>query len=49
MSDVFNDGMRDDPAGTFTHHPVGSSHIPQSATGCKLFFYPKTANQKEFE
>jgi len=39
---IFNDGVRDYPAGTFIHHPVGSSHVPQSATGCKLFiFYPE--------
>ena len=39
---VFNDGVRDYPAGTFIHHPIGSSHIPQSATGCRLFiFYPE--------
>lgn len=38
---VFNDGDRDYQAGTFIHYPVGSSHIPQSATGCTLFvFYP---------
>lgn len=42
MSGVFNDGTRDYPAGTFIHHPVGSSHIPQSKTGCTLFiFYPE--------
>lgn len=42
VSGVFNDGVRDYPAGTFIHHPIGSSHIPQSATGCKLFiFYPE--------
>lgn len=41
ISGVFNDGVRDYPTGTFIHHPVGSSHIPQSTTGCKLFiFYP---------
>lgn len=41
VSGVFNDGVRDYSAGTFIHHPVGSSHIPQSATGCTLFiFYP---------
>ena len=41
-SGVFNDGTRDYPAGTFIHHPVGSSHIPQSKTGCTLFiFYPE--------
>ncbi len=42
MSGVFNDGTRDYPAGTFIHHPVGSSHVPQSKTGCTLFiFYPE--------
>lgn len=41
VSGVFSDGVRDYPAGTFIHHPVGSSHVPQSTTGCKLFiFYP---------
>ncbi len=38
---VFNDGVRDYPEGTFIHHPIGSSHVPQSQTGCQLFiFYP---------
>ena len=42
MSGIFNDGTRDYPPGTFIHHPIGSSHIPQSHTGCKLFiFYPE--------
>lgn len=42
MYGVFNDGTRDYPAGTFIHHPIGSSHIPQSKTGCTLFiFYPE--------
>jgi anti-sigma factor ChrR (cupin superfamily) len=42
MRGVFNDGMRDYPAGTFIHHPIGSSHIPQSTIGCTLFiFYPE--------
>jgi anti-sigma factor ChrR (cupin superfamily) len=42
MSGVFNDGTRDYPAGTFIHHPIGSSHIPQSKSGCTLFiFYPE--------
>jgi anti-sigma factor ChrR (cupin superfamily) len=42
MSGVFNDGTRDYPAGTFIHHPIGSSHIPQSKLGCTLFiFYPE--------
>ncbi|MFI9724137.1 cupin domain-containing protein [Streptomyces sp. NPDC052396] len=39
---VFNDGVRDYPAGTFLHCPAGSSHVPQSTTGCRLFvFYPE--------
>lgn len=39
---VFNDGVRDYPAGTFLHAPAGSWHIPQSQTGCMLFvFYPE--------
>ena len=38
----FNDGVRDYPAGTFIHNPAGSSHVPQSRTGCVLFvFYPE--------
>lgn len=42
VSGVFNDGFRDYPAGSFIHAPAGSSHIPQSATGCTLFvFYPE--------
>lgn len=42
LSGVFNDGIRDYPAGTFIHNPAGSSHIPQSATGCVLFvFFPE--------
>jgi anti-sigma factor ChrR (cupin superfamily) len=42
ISGVFNDGTRDYPAGTFIHHPIGSSHIPQSKLGCTLFiFYPE--------
>jgi mannose-6-phosphate isomerase-like protein (cupin superfamily) len=41
---VFNDGTRDYSEGTFIHHPVGSSHVPQSKTGCTLFiFHPKQA------
>ena len=41
-SGVFNDGERDYPAGTIIHMPKGSSHIPQSKTGCTLFvFYPE--------
>ncbi|MFD0888570.1 cupin domain-containing protein [Streptosporangium algeriense] len=42
VSGVFNDGERDYPAGTFIHAPAGSSHIPQTTTGCTLFlFYPE--------
>jgi anti-sigma factor ChrR (cupin superfamily) len=42
VSGVFNDGVRDYPAGSFIHNPAGSSHVPQSATGCTLFvFYPE--------
>jgi hypothetical protein len=42
VSGVFNDGLRDYPAGSFIHAPAGSSHVPQSATGCTLFvFYPR--------
>ena len=41
VSGVFNDGKRNYEAGTFIHYPLGSSHIPQSDTGCVLFvFYP---------
>ena len=42
VAGTFNDGVRDYPAGTFIHNPAGSSHWPQSATGCVLFlFYPE--------
>lgn len=42
VSGVFNDGTRDFPAGTFIHHPAGSSHVPQSREGCVLFvFFPE--------
>jgi len=42
VSGVFNDGVRDYPAGTFIHNPAGSSHVPQSQTGCTIFvFYPE--------
>jgi anti-sigma factor ChrR (cupin superfamily) len=42
VSGVFNDGVRDYPAGTFIHNPAGSSHVPQSKSGCTLFvFYPE--------
>ncbi|PRX03882.1 UNVERIFIED_ORG: quercetin dioxygenase-like cupin family protein [Actinomadura viridilutea] len=42
VSGVFNDGERDYPAGSFIHCPAGSSHVPQTTTGCTLFlFYPE--------
>lgn len=42
VSGVFNDGVRDYPAGSFIHNPAGSSHIAQSKTGCTIFvFYPE--------
>jgi hypothetical protein len=42
VAGVFNDGVRDYPAGSFIHAPAGSSHVPQSRTGCTLFvFYPE--------
>ena len=38
---TFNDGERDYPEGSFIHCPSGSSHWPQSQTGCRLFvLYP---------
>lgn len=40
-SDVFSDGTRDYPVGTFIHNPIGSSHIPQSKIGCTLFVFYK--------
>ena len=39
VSGVFNDGLRDYPAGSFVHNPAGSSHLPQSRVGCVLFVY----------
>jgi hypothetical protein len=45
ISGIFNDGVRDYPSGSFIHNPPGSSHIPQSKTGCTLFvFYPEGQN-----
>lgn len=39
---IFNDGLRDYPAGSFIHNPAGSSHVPQSAMGCTLLvFFPE--------
>jgi len=36
LEGVFNDGVWDYPAGSLIHNPAGSSHIPQSKTGCRL-------------
>jgi anti-sigma factor ChrR (cupin superfamily) len=42
VSGIFNDGVRDYPAGTFIHAAKGSSHVSRSTTGCILFvFYPE--------
>jgi anti-sigma factor ChrR (cupin superfamily) len=38
----FDDGNARYPAGTFLHHPAGTSHSPTSERGCTLFvFYPE--------
>ena len=42
VTGVFNDGVRDYPAGSFLHNPAGSAHIPQSKQGCVIFvFFPE--------
>jgi len=42
LSGDFDDGANVYRAGTFLHHPAGSSHSPRSAEGCRLFvFYPE--------
>ncbi|HET7832159.1 MAG TPA: cupin domain-containing protein [Gallionella sp.] len=42
VSGNFCDGKNSYPAGTFIHHPAGTSHIPQSSDGCVLFvFFPE--------
>jgi anti-sigma factor ChrR (cupin superfamily) len=42
VSGEFCDGQNTYPAGTFIHHPAGTSHIPQSEAGCMLFvFFPE--------
>lgn len=42
ISGVLNDGERNFSAGSFIYSPKGSSHVPQSQLGCKLFvFYPE--------
>lgn len=32
----FHDGAREYPSGSLIHYPRGSSHFPQSVTGCKV-------------
>lgn len=32
----FHDGAREYPKGSLIHYPRGTSHIPQSVTGCKV-------------
>ena len=42
LSGDFDDGANVHRSGTFLHHPAGSSHVPRSAEGCRLFvFYPE--------
>lgn len=42
LSGDFDDGANVHRAGTFLHHPAGSSHAPRSVEGCRLFvFYPE--------
>ena len=42
LSGDFDDGANIYRAGTFLHHPAGSSHSPRSVEGCRLFvFYPE--------
>ena len=36
---IFNDGDRNYEPGTFIRYAVGSSHVPQSKTGCTLFVF----------
>lgn len=41
VSGIFSDGAQEYGPGTFIHCPMGSSHIPQSQTGCSIFvFFP---------
>ena len=42
LSGDFDDGANVYRAGTFLHHPAGSSHSPKTVEGCRLFvFYPE--------
>lgn len=36
ISGVFNDGQKDYPEGSFINNPKGTSHIPQTETGCTV-------------
>ena len=36
LSGTFSDGKDDHATGSFIHYPIGSSHIPQSKTGCTV-------------
>ena len=36
---VFDDGTVQHPAGSFIYCHKGSSHVPQSDVGCKVFFF----------
>ena len=41
LEGIFHDGEREYPAGSLIHNPAGSSHVPQSESGCKLLvIYP---------
>ena len=39
VSGDFGDGANVYRAGTFVHHPAGSSHVPRTQEGCKLFVF----------
>ena len=42
LSGEFDDGAHVYPAGSFLHHPAGSSHSPTTKSGCTLLvFYPE--------
>ena len=42
LSGDFDDGANVYRAGTFLHHPAGTSHSPKTVEGCRLFvFYPE--------
>ena len=43
VSGVFGDGAHEYAAGSFIHNPAGSSHVPQSKTGCVIFVFSPQA------